>query len=153
MPSWSTRSSPRGAPEAIPDSPSSARRSTTSPTALLQQPGPKKSGPVETTLGGYPATRIDLVVPKGFDLGPCNAADIGLQIWYSPPADKNFVLLDHGIASVYIVDVDGERQVFLTQRGTTTSDDDLCGAAGGPRLDHHRVMNRAMRPLSLRCGG
>ena len=37
-------------------------------TALLEQPGPKASGPVETTLGGYPATRIDLTVPEGFDL-------------------------------------------------------------------------------------
>ena len=31
--------------------------------ALLQQPGPTKSGPVDTTLGGHPATRIDLTVP------------------------------------------------------------------------------------------
>ena len=93
--------------------------------ALLQQPDPMKGGPVETTLGGYPATRVDLTVPVGFDLGPCNAADVGLQIWYSEPADKNFVLLDDGMASVYIVDVNGPRQVFLTQYGSTTSDADL----------------------------
>jgi hypothetical protein len=93
--------------------------------ALLQQQGPKASGTVDTTLGGYPATRIDLTVPKGFDLKDCNAADIGLQIWYSAPTDKNFVLLRDGIARVYIVDVDGQRQVFLTQHGSATSDEDV----------------------------
>ncbi len=93
--------------------------------ALLHQQGPKTSGTVETKLGGYPATRIDLTVPKGFDLTGCNAADIGLQIWYSPPADKNFVLLRDGIATVYIVDVDGQRQVFQTQYGSATSDEDV----------------------------
>jgi hypothetical protein len=93
--------------------------------ALLKQPGPTASDPVETTLGGYPATRIDLIVPEGFALDACNAAGIGLQIWYSPAADKNFVLVADGTASVYILDVDGERQVFLVQHGSTTSSEDL----------------------------
>jgi hypothetical protein len=93
--------------------------------ALLQQQGPMASGPIETTLGGHPATRIDLTVPEGFDLDACNVEGIGLQIWYSPPADKNFVLLRDGIASVYIVEVDGHSQVFLTQHRSATSDEDL----------------------------
>jgi hypothetical protein len=92
--------------------------------ALLQQSGPKASGPVDTTLGGYPATRIDLTVPKGFDLQPCNLEGAGLQIWYSLPADKYFVLLADGIASVYIVDVGGQREVFLTQYRSATSEED-----------------------------
>ena len=50
---------------------------------------------------------------------------IGLQIWYSAPADKYFVLLADGIASVYVVDVDGQRQVFLTQYRSATSDEDV----------------------------
>ena len=94
-------------------------------TALLQQTGPMATGPVSTTLGGYPAVRVDLAVPAGFDLEPCNASGIGLQIWYSPPADKNFVLLPDGIASAYIVDVEGQRQVFLVQRADSSSDEDL----------------------------
>jgi hypothetical protein len=93
--------------------------------ALLRQPGPNASGPFETTLGGYPATRIDLTFPEVFDLKPCNLAGIGLQIWYSPPADKYFVLLRDATASVYIVDVDGRRQVFLTEYRSATSDADL----------------------------
>ena len=40
--------------------------------ALLEQPGPKASGPVDTMLGDYPATRIDLTIPDGLDLGACS---------------------------------------------------------------------------------
>jgi hypothetical protein len=94
-------------------------------TALLLQPGPKASGSLETTLGGFPATRIDLTVPEGLDLSACRLEGIGLQIWCSPPADKYFVLLPDGRASVYIVDVDGQRQVFLTQYRSAASDEDL----------------------------
>ena len=93
--------------------------------ALLRQPGPMKSGPVDTTLGGYPAKRIDLTVPKGFDLSACNVKGIGLQIWYSPPADKYFVLLQSEIASVYILDVNGQRQVFLTGHSSAASQEDV----------------------------
>ncbi len=93
--------------------------------ALGEQPGPRVSHPIETSLGGHPAVRLDFTVPEGFDLAPCNLGDIGLQIWYSPPADKHFVLLADGIASVYILDVNGERQVFLAQHGSTISDQDL----------------------------
>ena len=62
--------------------------------------------------------------PKGFDLKACNLPD-ALQIWYSHPADGYFVLFPDGIASVYIVDVDGQRQVFETQYGSATSDKDV----------------------------
>jgi hypothetical protein len=93
--------------------------------ALLQQPGPMASSPVDTTLGGYPASRIDLTVPDSFDLKACRLGGIGLQIWYSPPADKYFVLLPDGKASVYIVNVDGQRQVFLTQYRSATSGEEL----------------------------
>jgi hypothetical protein len=93
--------------------------------ALLDQPGPKTSGPIDTTLGGYPAVRIDLIVRKALDLEACSLGEIGLQIWHSAAADKYFVLLADGTASVYIVDVEGRRQVFLTQHRSATSDADL----------------------------
>ena len=93
--------------------------------ALLQQPGPEASDPVDTTLGGYPAVRIDLKVPQGFDLKACTLEGSGLQIWYSPPADKYLVLLADGSASVYILEVDGARQVFMTQHRSATSDEDV----------------------------
>ena len=113
---------------------------------LLHQSGPKARGPIDTTLGGYPATRIDLAVPEGFDLKPCNVKDVGLQIWYSVPADKYFVLLPGGIMSVYIVDVDGQRQIFVTPPARDVGRG-RAGIAGGPRLDPHRAVDLRRRVL------
>jgi len=96
--------------------------------ALLAQPGTATTEPVQTAIGGLPATQVDLEVPKGADLRSCFLADYGppgLQIWFSDPSDKYFVLMPGYTASVYVVDVDGERQVFLTQHGPATSDEDL----------------------------
>lgn len=92
--------------------------------ALQAQPGAVTSKPVETTIGGLPATRIDLEIPKGADLTSCSLAP-GLQIWYSAPSDKYYVLMPGYTASIYVVDVNGERQVFLTQHGPKASDEDL----------------------------
>ncbi len=92
--------------------------------ALLRQSGPVASGPVDTSFGGHPAIRIDLTVPGDLDLEGCRLEGAGLQVWYSPPADKHLLLPD-GIASVYILDVAGQRQVFLTQHRSTTSQKDL----------------------------
>jgi hypothetical protein len=95
-------------------------------TALLEQKGPVATEPVETTVGGYPATRIDVKIPKRLDLTDCRLADdgvLGLQLWYSAPADKYFVLQPTGSASIYILDMDGDRQVFLTQQFSPTPGD------------------------------
>jgi hypothetical protein len=92
--------------------------------ALFKQRGPMASAPVDTTLGGYPAIRIDLTVPKGFDLKPCNLPD-ALQVWFSHPADRYVFLLPREIASLYIVDVDGQRQVFQAHYGSATQDEDV----------------------------
>jgi hypothetical protein len=94
-------------------------------TALLEQPGTEASRPVATTLGGRPAIRIDLAVPEGYDLTTCSFGEVGFQIWYSRPADKYFVLLRDNPTSVYIVDVDGQRQVFIAGPvGPTTTKQD-----------------------------
>lgn len=94
--------------------------------ALLEQHGTKVGNPVETTVGGYPATRLDLEIPKRLDLEGCRLADdgvLGLQLWYSAPADKYFVLQPRGTASVYALDVDGDRQVFVTQQFSRNPED------------------------------
>jgi hypothetical protein len=94
--------------------------------ALRTQPGPVTGRPVHTRLGGYPATRVDLRVPKGLDLESCRLADdggLGLQIWYSEPADNYFVLFPGAVASVYILDVGGQRQVFVAQNRSPDSPD------------------------------
>jgi len=82
-------------------------------TALLEQPGAKKGRPIATTLGGHPAIRINLAVPDGYDMKACNLGKVGFQIWYSSPADKWFVLLRDNPTDVYIVDVNGQRLVFI----------------------------------------
>lgn len=86
--------------------------------ALLEQPGPAKRGPVDTTLGGRPAVRLDLSIPPRLQRRNCFLGPgTGVQVWYSEPADKYFVLLPDDVVSVYVVDVDGKRQVFLAQVG------------------------------------
>ena len=60
----------------------------------------------------------DLEIPEDVDLDECQMAEYGfagLQVWYSEPADKYFVLLPGAVARVYVVDVDGRRQVFMAQ--------------------------------------
>lgn len=92
--------------------------------ALRRQPGPATGRPVQTTLGGYPATRVDLRIPQRLDLETCRMADsghLGLQVWYSEPADNYFVLLPGAVASVYVLEVGGERQVFVAQNRTPRS--------------------------------
>jgi len=90
--------------------------------ALLAQPGPTKRGPVEATVGDRPAVRIDLSTPRRLDEMDCFLGPgTGVQIWYAEPADKYFVLLPDAVTSVYVVDVDGARQVFVAQVGDPTS--------------------------------
>ncbi|HSV40309.1 MAG TPA: hypothetical protein VLI04_16225 [Nocardioidaceae bacterium] len=92
--------------------------------ALQEQLGPKVSPPVQTTLGDHPATRIDLRAPD--DIPPdCRMGGRDLQIWYSAPADDYLVFGPGYVASVYILDVDGQRQVFLAGHTTAASAEDL----------------------------
>ena len=91
--------------------------------ALVRQGGPRASV-MPTRLGGYEGIRVDMAVKDGLDLGDCSFQDVGLQVWYSVPADKYFVLLADAEASVYILDVARGRQVFLTQIGGQASEDD-----------------------------
>jgi hypothetical protein len=64
-----------------------------------------------------------MTVPDDLDPAACRMGE-HLQIWYSEPPDKYFVLLGDATASVYIFDVEGERQVFYThyQAGATAED-------------------------------
>lgn len=89
---------------------------------MLEQPGPQASGPVEATLGGYPATRIDLTVPASFAEEDCSLPD-ALQLWFAE-TEGYTVLFPDTTASVFIVDVEGERQVFFTEQWAGSSDED-----------------------------
>ena len=92
--------------------------------ALLAQPGPHQSSR-ETTVGGYPATRVDLRVPDSLQTEDCFLGPgTGVQIWRNGPG--NFLVLDpQGLLSIYVVDVDGEPAVFTSQyRPAHTSPED-----------------------------
>ena len=93
--------------------------------ALVAQPGAQVSDLVETTLGGYPAWRLELTVPEDLDLATCRIGENGLQVWYSAAADKYLVILPDGTVRVYVVDVDGVRQVFITQHRDAALEEDL----------------------------
>jgi hypothetical protein len=92
--------------------------------ALVAQPGAQVSDPVQTTLGGYPAWRLELTVPQDLDLATCRIGENGLQVWHNAAADKYLVILPDGTVNVYVVDVDGQRQVFVTQHRDATLDSD-----------------------------
>ena len=121
--------------------------------ALLRQPGTAKRGPVHTTLGGYPATRIDLSVPPRLRRRSCFLGPgTGVQVWYSEPTGKYFVLLPDAVARVYVVDVHGERQVFLAQVGDATSATDRAELQAV--LDSIRISPESRRPSpSARTAG
>jgi hypothetical protein len=92
--------------------------------ALLAQPGPATTSR-ETTVGGYPAVRVDLRFPDSLQTKDCfEGPGTGVQIWRNGP--KNYLVLDpHGLLSVYVVGVDGERAVFTSQyRPAHTSPED-----------------------------
>jgi hypothetical protein len=89
--------------------------------ALAEQVGPSITAPVPTNLGGFQGTRLEMRVPPDLDLSTCNFQDVGLQVWYSSPADKYFVLLPDAVTTVVILDVGGRRQVFVSQVGDRAS--------------------------------
>lgn len=89
--------------------------------ALREQPGTEVTEPVATTLGGHPATRVDLTISKSLDLNACSFGGAGVQVWYSAPADKYLVLLPEAATTVYILDINGKRQILLTQVGNSAS--------------------------------
>lgn len=92
--------------------------------ALLAQRGPAKTT-TQTTLGGYPATRVDLRVPDRLQTKNCFIGPgTGVQIWLNGP--KNYLYLGpDGLLSIYVVDVDGQRAVFQSQYTPTyTSPED-----------------------------
>lgn len=93
--------------------------------ALDRQIGPEVETVSATTFGGgFPALHVALWIPDDLDLTRCRLGEIGLQVWYSEPADKYFVLTDVGPTWLYIVDVDGRRQVFVVYiRGNSSMDD------------------------------
>ena len=100
----------------------SVRSSTISRRRCSSSRGPWRAARSRPRWAACRRPRIDLTVPEGFDFETCTLRD-ALQLWLSPPDDFTVLFADD-IASVYIVDVDGQRQVFVTRYRAATSDED-----------------------------
>lgn len=87
--------------------------------------GLRVSDPVAATVGGLPATRIDLDYPGSKPLSNCRLSDtpgVGpgvLQVWTG-----YFVMWPAETASVYVVDVAGRSQLFVTRTADDASSAD-----------------------------
>lgn len=96
--------------------------------ALAGQGGSDASTPVDVTLGGYPAKRIEMSIPADLDLSTCRYPDEGIQIWadagetafFAIPAERRDTAY-----SAYVVDVDGTRTVILPGQGPDASASDI----------------------------
>jgi hypothetical protein len=100
-------------------------------TALAAQAGPGASPPTSVSVGGHPGKKVELSIPEGLDVNTCDS-DGDFPIfgrWYTG-AQLNFgagpwTYGDGQHNTVYIVDVDGTRQVIDTMYLPGTSADDL----------------------------
>jgi hypothetical protein len=81
-------------------------------TALAKENGPNASAITDVTLGGYPARKIVLTVPKGLDLATCQDKSYS---WWSHPDEPGGwgprIFFKPRVDTVYILDVEGTRQV------------------------------------------
>jgi hypothetical protein len=82
-------------------------------TALLQQVGIARTGPVDMTLSGFPARRFDLTDLRCTSGG---GGPEGRVIWHNADRSESFGLLFGGTATIYVVDVNGDRLVISSQQ-------------------------------------
>ena len=97
--------------------------------ALMEQKGSTFSAPVDVTLGGYPAKRMVLTAPNARDTATCRIG--GLQIWANE-SETSFLALaagPPGSLTLYIVDINGDRQVIGSPQRTDASSEDVAELA------------------------
>lgn len=89
--------------------------------ALANQVGIERSGPTNVTLGGYPAKRFVLTLPSSE--GPYCPGPEGKQIWADATTMDGLWILQDGTATIYVVDVNGDRLVITSlDRGSPADD-------------------------------
>jgi hypothetical protein len=94
--------------------------------ALEAQKNSDATAPIDLTVGGYPAKRVDMSIPAGLDTQTCDQPGILIRIWAEPDFEYQHVDTfaipasaqnTNGSSRVYIVDVAGERVVFTAGYG------------------------------------
>jgi hypothetical protein len=95
-------------------------------TALSEQEGLEASEPTDTTVGGFPAKRIELTVPAHLDTSTCSSGN--LHYWPGPGPD-----MDSGMCcnrpgntdAIYVVDVNGSREVIVARHHPDSSPESI----------------------------
>ena len=75
--------------------------------ALVAQPGRDPSNPTTTTLGGWPAMRVELRVPSTLDISSCDQGRYKAWTDLSDPNGGNWNHESGQFDVIYVVDVDG----------------------------------------------
>ena len=88
--------------------------------ALAAQAG--SSSPTDVTVGGHPAKKVELVIPDGIDKDACDDGDYGRWFFGDDRTTKGpFTYVNGQHDTVYILDLDGTRQVIDTMYVPGTS--------------------------------
>jgi len=83
--------------------------------ALVAQTGHAHSAPVQTTIGGKPATKVSLSVDAATDLSNCQVAG-HVHIWPDTGADESggWAMVPGETVTVYVIDGNGRVMVLMT---------------------------------------
>jgi len=88
-------------------------------TALAAHGGPGTAAPANVTIGGHPGKKVELSIPASVDVATCDKQD-GYPVfgrWSPADAPSAAFPVTYGNSqrnTVYIIDVDGTRQVIYT---------------------------------------
>ena len=93
--------------------------------ALVAQPGRDPSNPTRTSLGGWPAVRVELRVPPTLDISSCDQGRYKAWTDLSDPSGGNWNHEGGQFDVIYVVDVDGGPVIIDDWYHASTSDSDL----------------------------
>ena len=84
--------------------------------ALVAQKGHDHSSPVDTTIGGLPATKIVLTLDSAFPISTCPVTIRGERLWPDPGPDENggWMIFPGQTLTLYALDSHGKAMVLFT---------------------------------------
>jgi hypothetical protein len=87
--------------------------------AFTAQQGHTRSAPVETTIGGLPATKITFTLDAAFDVSTCDKAPSGggiVRLWPDPGPDETggWLIFPGQTTTVYILEANHQVMVLMT---------------------------------------
>jgi hypothetical protein len=87
--------------------------------ALMAQQGHAHSTPVETTIGGLPATKITFSLDAAFDVGTCDTAPSGegiVRLWPDPGPDESggWLIFPGQTTTVFVIEAKGKVMLLMS---------------------------------------